>query len=284
MVGSEAVDVCRRLDEQHLLAEALHVLGHYYLDPGTDYAAARAHFDESAAHYRAVGDNWGVGWSLHCMATSVWFQLRDNETARRAYEESLRLFRSVGDENMAAHPISTLGVLAFERGEHRRGRELVAASVARFRAFNDRHYLALQLNRAGDLACADGDSEAADRAYRESLTLSLESGFKFISALEGFAMLAAAQEQPERALHLAGAATSMRDSHGLPRKPAERARLDGALTAARAALGPAGEAAWERGRRMSAQEAVDLALAMPVGPGAQAMSPAAAPAGRRGNT
>src|SRR5262249_61713650 len=99
-----------------MLAEALHLLGHYYLDPGTDYEAARTLFDESATEYRAVGANWGVGWSLHCMGTSVWFQLGDNETARLAYEESLRLFRSVGDENMAAHPISTLGVLAFERG------------------------------------------------------------------------------------------------------------------------------------------------------------------------
>ena len=119
-MANEAVTPCRRLDQRDTLAEALHLLGHYYLDPGTDYAAARAHFDESVAQYRTVGANWGVGWSLHCMNTSVW-QLGDNETARRAYEESLRLFRSVGDENMAAHPIGTLGVLAFDRGEHRRG-------------------------------------------------------------------------------------------------------------------------------------------------------------------
>ena len=149
------------------------------------------------------------------------------------------------------------------------GGMLVEESVARFRAFNDRQYLALALHRGGDLACADGDSGAAYRAYHESLTLAVEAGVsdQVLYALEGFAMLAAAQAQPERALHLAGAAAAMRDTAGNPRKPAERARLERALAVARLALGSAAEAAWQRGRRMSAQEAVDFALATPVGPG-----------------
>jgi hypothetical protein len=96
-------------------------------------------------------------------------------------------------------------------------------------------------------------------------------------------MLAAAEAQPERALHLAGAAASMRDTAGSPRKPAEGARLERALAVARMALGSAAEATWQRGRRMSVQEAVDAALATPVGQGAQAKSSAAALAGRRGN-
>jgi hypothetical protein len=212
------------------------------------------------------------------MATSVW-QLGDNDTARRAYEQSLQMFRRLGDDNMGAHPIGGLGCLAFDRGEYRRGRELIEESVARFRAFNDRHYLALELDRAGDMAVAVCDADAADRAYHESLTLSLESGFRFTSTLEGFAMLAASHAQPERALQLAGAAAAMRDANGSPRKPAERVRLERALTAARAALGPAAEEAWQRGRRMSTQEAVDAALATPVGLGAQAMFPTATHAG-----
>ena len=48
LLAGEAVALCRRLDDREMLAEALHLLGHYYLDPGTDYEAARAHFDESA--------------------------------------------------------------------------------------------------------------------------------------------------------------------------------------------------------------------------------------------
>jgi non-specific serine/threonine protein kinase len=72
LLAREAVALCQRLDMRNALAEALHLLGHYYLDPGTDCEAARAHFDESAKQYRAVDDNWGVGRPLNCMALSVW--------------------------------------------------------------------------------------------------------------------------------------------------------------------------------------------------------------------
>ena len=240
---------------------ALHLLGHRYLDPGTDYAAARAQFEESAAHYRAVGSDWGLGWSLNCLGLAVW-QVGDTAAARQAFAASARRLRAVGDDNMAAHPIGDLGLLAFDRGERARGRALLADSVARFRASGDRRYLAMQLYRSGDVACEAGDAGAALPAYRESLAVAVELGARgqLADALEGFAMLAAAQAQPERALRLAGAAAVLRDATGRHRHPAERPRLERALAAARAALGAAAPAAWQRGRRMTAEQAIADAL------------------------
>ena len=195
------------------------------------------------------------------MGTSVW-QIGDNETARRAYEESLRLLRSVGDENMAAHPIGTLGFLAFDRGERERGRKLVEESVARFRAFNDHHYLALQLHRGGDLACADGDAGAAYRAYRESLTLAVEAGASD-QVLYALGVSPCSAGCPGAARARAPPCRGGRRHAGHYWQSAQArgtARLEQALTTARADLGSAAEAAWQRGRRMSAQEAVDFAL------------------------
>jgi predicted ATPase/DNA-binding CsgD family transcriptional regulator/DNA-binding XRE family transcriptional regulator len=272
-LAAEAVALCRRLGDRRTLAEALHLLGHRYLDPGTDYAAARAQFEESASHYRAVGADWGLGWSLHCLASTVW-QVGDGEAARRAYEESLRLFRAVGDNNMTAHPIGGLGVLAFDRGERERGRALLEESVTIFRASGDRRYLALELDRSGDLACEAGDSGAARRAYCESLAVAAELGARnqIAYTLEGFAMLAAAQAQPERALRLAGAAAALRDTAGRPRRPAERPRLERALAAARAALGPAAPGAWQRGRRLTTEQAIAAALEAPAGTGPERLT------------
>ena len=74
-------------------------------------------------------------------------------------------------------------------------------------------------------------------------------------------MLAVAQAQPERALRLAGAAAALREATGQPRgAAAERPRLERALARARAALGPAAPAAWQRGRRMTTEQAVAVAL------------------------
>jgi DNA-binding NarL/FixJ family response regulator len=203
----------------------------------------------------------------------VW-QLGDAAAAGGAYEESVRLLRAVGDDNLAAHPLASLGVLVFERGERARGRALLAESVAIFRATADRRYLAQELHRSGDVACEAGDAVAALRAYRESLAVAAELGARpqVAAALEGFAMLAAAQAQPERALRLAGAAAALRDATGRPRPPAERPRLERALAAARSALGPAADAAWQRGRRLTAEQAVAAALAAPAGPGSERLT------------
>jgi hypothetical protein len=43
---------------------------------------------------------------------------------------------------MAVHTLGNLGYLAFDRGERGRGRKLVGESIACFRTFNDRRYLA----------------------------------------------------------------------------------------------------------------------------------------------
>ena len=141
-----------------------------------------------------------------------------------ANEESARLLRAVGDDNMAAHPLGTLGALAFDRGERARGRALLEESVALFRASGDRRYLAVELCRSGDLASEAGDAGAVDRAYREGLTVAAELGARnqLASALEGLAILAAAQAQAERALRLAGAASALREATGQPRLPRRR--------------------------------------------------------------
>jgi non-specific serine/threonine protein kinase len=85
-------------------------------------------------------------------------------------------------------------------------------------------------------------------------------------------MLAAAQAQPERALRLAGAAAALRDATGQPRRRAERPRLERALAAARAVLGAAAPAAWLRGRRMTTEQAVAVALAGPAGTGPERLT------------
>jgi hypothetical protein len=63
------------------------------------------------------------------------------------------------------------------------------------------------------------------------------------------------------ALRLAGAAAALRQSVGAPLPPAERARLDQNLEAARQAMSnTAGAAAWMEGWAMPAEKAIAYAL------------------------
>ena len=75
------------------------------------------------------------------------------------------------------------------------------------------------------------------------------------------AWLAALQDQPERALRLAGAAAAARAALGAQALAADQARLEAALDPARAALGPAAAAAFAAGQALDLAAAVQFALA-----------------------
>ena len=79
--------------------------------------------------------------------------------------------------------------------------------------------------------------------------------------LEGFAGLAAKEEEPKRAARLYGAAQVLLDSVGARLDPIDRLGYDQYVAIAREQLGDAAFAqAWAEGRAMTMEQAIDLAL------------------------
>jgi len=116
----------------------------------------------------------------------------------------------------------------------------------------------------GDVAAEQGDRGSAGAWYRESLVISRELGerTRIPRILESLAVMAALDGDAPRALRLAGAAASLRDELGLPLTPAQHARIDGALGAVQWGFDEeARNDAWQAGRAMSFDEAIDYALA-----------------------
>ncbi len=115
----------------------------------------------------------------------------------------------------------------------------------------------------GDVAAEQGDRDAARAWYVESLQISRELGetARIPRILESLAVIAALDGDAGRALRLAGAASTLRDEIGVGLTPAQHARIDGALGAVQWGLGEeARTAAWQAGRAMSLEEAVQYAL------------------------
>ncbi len=78
--------------------------------------------------------------------------------------------------------------------------------------------------------------------------------------LIGVASLAAAQGQPERALHLNRAAAALREANGIALAVGPQARLERRLERARQALDPAAaEAAWRSGRAWTVEQGISEA-------------------------
>jgi hypothetical protein len=81
------------------------------------------------------------------------------------------------------------------------------------------------------------------------------------SALEGFACLAAARGEAERAARLWGAAQVLHETKDIPRDTDFLAEADARISAVRSGMGEeAWEEAWRKGRAMTLDEAVSYAL------------------------
>ena len=218
-----------------------------------------------------------------------------HEEARAYLEESLTLFRVIGDTEGTGAALSDLGDLALRLGNSSEARRFFGECGAISGTWS------LRLLKFAEIALLEGDyakarrlaeEDAAGRqsspqrlgeallivasaamyqndlplAYsqcRESLVQFHKIGSKpFITkALRRFAYLAMMQKQRERAVRLLGADAFCCETLGMPLPPCESDEYWRNTEAARQKLGGAAFAvAWERGRTMTWEQAVAYAL------------------------
>ncbi|HEY8292136.1 MAG TPA: LuxR C-terminal-related transcriptional regulator [Thermomicrobiales bacterium] len=86
-------------------------------------------------------------------------------------EESLALCREIGDPQLIAESLLTLGSVAAVQGESDRATALFAESLTLARSVNDRRTIAHALSQIGEVARLHGDDARAVGLYEESLAL-----------------------------------------------------------------------------------------------------------------
>ena len=187
-----------------------------------DYETAKAQFQAALPIFRELKHAQGIAASLNNLG-HVAHILRDFDTARASYEESLALSQKGGDQAVTAVNLQLLGVVTREQGDYLQARRLITEGMEIRR-------------QLGDL-----------RGIADSLRY--------------FAELAAAQEDSERAALLFGAAEYLRESLEAPLPAAESGDHNRYVALTRAALDADTFAiAWERGRVMGMDAALNIAL------------------------
>ncbi len=106
----------------------------------------------------------------------------DYQQAAIHYEESLSLLREAGDKQGIALVLTSLGLTVFYQGNHERARTLYEESLALFREVGDIRGIAATLTNLGILRLVQGELEYASRLCEESLALRREMGDKGGSA------------------------------------------------------------------------------------------------------
>jgi predicted ATPase/DNA-binding CsgD family transcriptional regulator/Tfp pilus assembly protein PilF len=98
------------------------------------------------------------------------------EQATTRFEESLRLLREVGEHQWTGIVLSNLGLIVFYQGNYKQARELSEESLALFRDNGDIRGMAAVLTNLGMMSLEQGDYARALRLCEESLALRREMG------------------------------------------------------------------------------------------------------------
>ena len=278
-LATEGLKLCREADDPYWIAVGLNLLAEIALHTGRINEAA-ASADEALAIAQAAGDGWNEGYALGTRAAMAGRRgkLREAEQLATA---SLAVLRRIDQQWGAARALLGLGDLARFRNRPGEAHGCYVEALAILREIGARPEIARCLAGLGRVAMDLGALEQARRHLTRSLRLSHATGARIGVArgLEAFAALTGHEGQPELAVQLAAAATTLRETAGLRQLPG--ARVEEYLAPARR-LGDAAVARlWASGRALTSEAAVALALDAPVrpaGPGAGPNGESPAPA------
>jgi predicted ATPase len=222
----------------------------------SDFERAMGWGQEALDLYRALGADEGIAWALTTVALGPMEQGRPEE-AGPMLDEAEDLHRKLGLPGGLRRVLHLQGQQAAAVGDLDRGRRMLRESADLSVGANDHFSAASSLHSLGDLDLDADDPEAAERDYRDALRIAWDSGADRLVcySLAGLAARAAQSGDPEQGALLWGfvEAYEERLRFTLRRRGLyeERCRASAAAHSER----------YDAGRRLSVDEAVEIALA-----------------------
>jgi predicted ATPase/DNA-binding CsgD family transcriptional regulator len=229
-----------------------------------DYQACEGYAPEGLALARQVGDEPCAAYALTLMGLS---QMRRGnvEGATARFEESLPLLRRSGEEQTVPLVLVWLGSTSLVDGDRGRAARMFGEALARARQRGDRLGTNIALYSLAQIALSEASYAKAESMLAEGLASSRQMGDQANLSyfLEGLAVVAGARGEARRSARMLGAAQGSMEEAGatvynyyMP----DRALYERTLAAVRARLDEAEwTAAWEEGRAMTAERAVEYA-------------------------
>lgn len=257
----EALALQRQLDDDFTLAMTVSNLG-IVAELLGEYDRAADLYRESLALRRGLGDDTGIAQSLGNLGMVVFLQ-GDVKRGQALLEETLTLFRALGDLQGITAALGDLGFMASERGDHGNAVRLQTECLLMARQLGNKESIAGALLSLGTARHRAGTDPDAFPVLREGLALAKEIGDKGLVAqgLESAAHIHASTGAALRALSSFGAAETLRETLGTFLRGSERAEHDRLLSAVHETLDEGTfHAAWRRGKALSLDDAVTLAL------------------------
>ncbi|HYM97156.1 MAG TPA: response regulator transcription factor, partial [Candidatus Sulfotelmatobacter sp.] len=223
---------------------------------------SQSHLERGLAYARRSADRWTEALALTELGHVAW-RRGEYADARGLAQQGLEMFREIQDLWNVNFSGDYLGHVANSLKQYSTARRHFQESLAISKELNDLWGVAHSLANLGDLALDEQQQIAAEAYLVEAMERMREVGrpSALTAILEGFAALAAAQGEPQRAITLEAAAARVREELGFAWRLDLRTRVDRRLPTANESVGPAVVAKAERrGRAMNLESAVAYAL------------------------
>jgi predicted ATPase/DNA-binding SARP family transcriptional activator/DNA-binding CsgD family transcriptional regulator len=242
-------------------AKFLRILG-WIANLEGDLDRAKELFEECLKLSQDANDELGIADAILGLACSG--ELGDDfEREEELHKEGIVLCRKLGYVTTLTRHLSSLGYRLLFEGEYERGAALSEEAAALLRERGYTGGLEGDLGNLGLARLLQSDNERARISFQEGLILCKELGNKLDASgsLDGLACISATEGAAERAARLFGAGEALREAIGHVHVPEEAALLEPYLATVRSQLDEASwQGAWEEGRAMSMDQAIDYAL------------------------
>jgi len=214
-----------------------------------------------------AGDERELASTLDVLAWSLFFN-GHSDRSLEAFEQSVELWQKLGDESGETRALAGVCQVLVAQGDTERADVLSRELLDMSRRHRDTRSEHFAIHFLADCALMRSDFDEAEARYRESLRAALALGDVLETSLEvqGVAMAAAGKGELSRSARLGGAVEALWEARGIAVDvPFWNALLEQHIGSARRQLGAEGEASWAEGRATAFDDAVELALAEPVG-------------------
>jgi tetratricopeptide (TPR) repeat protein len=230
-----------------------------------DSPAARAYYEQQVELAKAADDERCHTDAMFNLGHVLFVERTDDSHALAYMEDVVRRYGDLGDERGVARALWARGVIAMDAGRFDDAEVYLREGLADFERLDDAQYQAMALAGLGWIRFARGDIAEAARMFVRSLRAThamRDIGTTTISLHVGI-LMASMTERFEDGAVVTGAFESLCERYGV-HPPAGLDRFIRVQDASSAIVGSldaeAYEAAYDRGRRLSLDEAVELVV------------------------
>ena len=263
----EALPLARRSGNLAYLDNCLHNLGNVFYFQ-CDYTAARSLWEESLAIRREAEYHSWLEASLNNLGYLAYNE-GDLDRAESLHGEALTIALEQKNRYSQHVAYSGLGNVAHMRGDFASAQSYFEQGLTIALATDDTDAISdITLDR-GWLALSEGKKAEAGALFQAGLKVALKGELMplVLNALDGFSEQAMACGDAHRATCLSSAAEARRETLLLPRQRVARKRSQAHVLHLREILGDAAfDAAWNKGRTLTLEQAVACALTSPCPP------------------